>query len=46
VIALDERFGLSNNLTMNYDVTNDQYFAMTNANLEQLKKIYEQIKAN
>ena len=40
VVALDERFGLSNNLTINYFATNDQYYALNNTNLERLANYY------
>lgn len=40
VVALDKRFGLANNLTVNYIVTNDQYDAITNKRLEWLAGLY------
>ena len=40
VVGLDKRFGLSNNMTVNYTVTNDQYYAMTDTNLERLVGFY------
>jgi len=40
VVALDQRLGLKNGLTMNYDVTNDQYYSLTNSRMEQLADFY------
>ncbi len=46
VVALDKRLGLKNDLTMNYDVTNDQYYSLTNARMEQLADIYKRMSTN
>lgn len=43
VLALDKRFGLGNNLTVNYIVTNDQYDAITDKRLERLAGLYRRM---
>ena len=43
VVALDKRLGLKNGMTMNYAVTNDQYLALTDSQMERLGKIYKSI---
>ena len=41
VVAMDSRSPvLKNNVTMNYEVTNDQYFALTNVFLKRLENMY------
>jgi len=46
VVALDKRFELSNNMIVTYLATNDQYFALSNTNLEQIANIYRRLSAN
>ncbi len=43
VLAMDNRLQLNNNMTMNYVVTNDQYLALTNKEMEQLANIYRKM---
>jgi RNA polymerase sigma factor (sigma-70 family) len=46
VAALDKRFGLNNNLTVNYIVTNDQYSAITDERLDRLASLYRRMPMN
>ena len=43
VLALDKRLGLKSGQTMNYGVTNDQYYSLTNQRMEQLANIYKRM---
>ncbi len=43
VLALDKRLGLKNGQTMNYGVTNDQYYSLTNQRMEQLANFYKRM---
>jgi RNA polymerase sigma factor (sigma-70 family) len=43
VLAMDNRLRLNNNMTMNYVVTNDQYLALTNKEMEQLANMYRKM---
>jgi len=40
VVALDERFGLPDGRTVNYGVTNDQWYSLTNSRLQQLGRSF------
>lgn len=47
VVALDKRLpGLRNGMTMNYEVTNDEYFSLTNQRMKQLSNFYRRIPLN
>jgi hypothetical protein len=46
VVALDKRLSLPNGMTMNYGVTNDQYYALTNKRMQQLVNFYERMSTN
>ena len=46
VVALDKRLSLPNGMTMNYGVTNDQYYALTNKRMQQLANFYERMSTN
>ena len=40
VLAMDSRLSLPNGRTMNYGVTNDEYYALTNSKMESLANLY------
>jgi RNA polymerase sigma factor (sigma-70 family) len=46
VVALDKRLSLPNGMTMDYGVTNDQYYALTNSGIERLANIYKSMSTN
>ena len=46
VLALDKRLGLKSGRTMNYGVTNDQYYSLTNQRMEQLANFYKRMSTN
>jgi len=43
VVAFDERFGLPGGRTVNYGITNDQYYAPTNQRMQKLANFYRRM---
>ena len=43
LVALDSRFGLSNRVTVNYEVINDEWYSVTNKRMQQLAKTFGKV---
>jgi hypothetical protein len=44
LVALDMRFGLPNNRSVNYEVLDDQWESITNKRLQQLYRVFSQTR--